>query len=66
MVHVNPNNGTFATKNGHFFVILSISENGQKIYVSNPSSRKNGTNNGWVNTSVLNESAFNEYMKMGG
>lgn len=55
--------GTFnPSGRGHFFVILSISENGKKIYVSNPAGTREGINSGWVDVNNLNQ--FIEYMKM--
>lgn len=47
---------------GHFLVVLSISEDGRKVYVSNPSGTREGVNCGWVNVESLN--AFTQYMKM--
>lgn len=55
--------GTFnPSGRGHFLVILSISDDKKKIYVSNPAGTKNGVNCGWVNASALD--SFRQYMKM--
>lgn len=50
------------TGRGHFLVVLSMSEDGKKVYLSNPSGTREGVNNGWVNASILNE--FERYMQM--
>lgn len=64
IVHVPINSGTFSTKQGHFFVVLSISEDGQSVYISNPSSKKDGYNNGWIKASTLFNAGLDRYMKM--
>ena len=63
LVHVNANKGTFSTWYGHFFVILDISDNGKEVYVSDPASYS-PSRNGWLPISILNDSAFNQYIKM--
>ncbi len=60
MVHVSM--GKFAIYGEHFFTVLSISEDGKKVYVSNPNSRKDGVLTGWVNTNDLN--TIDRYLKM--
>lgn len=60
MVHVST--GKFAIYGEHFFTVLSISEDGKKVYVSNPNSRKDGVLTGWVNTNDLN--TIDRYLKM--
>ena len=57
-------NGGFARSSSHFVAILSISEDGSKIYVSNPASRKDGISTGWLKTSYLDASGYCEYIKL--
>ena len=57
--------GGFFSSSGHFFAILSISEDGNSIYVSDPASRKN-SRNGWMKTSILDASGYVGYIKMEG
>lgn len=55
--------GGFARSSGHFVAILSISEDGSKMYVSNPASR-NESKTGWLKTSHLNASGYCQYIKL--
>lgn len=66
MVEVKKNYGTFHTETQHYFTILSISEDGNSIYVSDPASRRDGVRTGWLKTSVLDEPGFHRYLKMEG
>lgn len=63
MVHVKANKGTYATENGHYFTILSISEDGSQVYVSDPASTRS-SRNGWQNISMLNDDSLDQYFKM--
>lgn len=56
-------NGGFFTTSGHFFTILSISEDGNSIYVSDPASRRD-SRNGWMKTSILNASGYVRFTKL--
>ncbi len=56
--------GTFRTNGGHFIAILSISPDGNSIYVSDPASRKEGVRTGWLKTSVLDEGHLIKYLKV--
>jgi len=64
IVHVGINNGRFSTDYGHYFTILAISEDESQIYVSDPASTR-AERTGWLPISVLNDSAFDNYMWMG-
>lgn len=61
-VMVHASSGKFAANGSHFFVILSVSEDETKVYVSNPSSYKDGISTGWLNASDLN--TIDRYLKM--
>lgn len=61
-VMVHASSGKFAVNGSHFFVILSVSEDGTKVYVSNPSSYNDGISTGWLNASDLN--TIDRYLKM--
>lgn len=63
MVHVVGNSGRFSTNSGHFFVILDISSDGTQVYVSDPAAY-NQNRNGWLPVSILDDAAFDKYMKM--
>lgn len=60
MVHASL--GKFAGYGPHFFVVLSVSEDGKKVYVSNPNSYKDGVLTGWLNASDLD--TIDRYLKM--
>lgn len=63
-VMVQATSGKYAGSSGtHFFVILSVSEDGKKVYISNPSSYKDGITTGWVDSNDLN--TIKRYLKMG-
>lgn len=62
-VMVQATSGKYAGSQGtHFFVILSVSEDNKKVYISNPSSNKNGISTGWVSSDDLN--TIKRYLKM--
>lgn len=63
MVHVKANSGRFRTAYGHFFVILDINQDGSQVYVSDPASYS-PTRNGWFPISILDDNAFDSYIKM--
>ena len=64
IVHVPPNNGKYYTDEGHFFVILSISEDGQQFYVSDPGGYSASTGrDGWNNISEVLE-YVDKYIKL--
>lgn len=65
IVFITSNNRRWATSRQHFFVILSISDDGQSVYVSDPASNS-PSRTGWIPVSALDDSAFTRYMKMGG
>lgn len=63
-VMVQATSGKYAGSSGtHFFVILSVSEDGNKVYISNPSSYKDKVTTGWVDSNDLN--TIKRYLKMG-
>jgi len=62
-VHVKSNSGRFSTNGGHFFTILSISPNKDMVYVSDPVTHSS-ERNGWLPISILDDRAFDKYMKM--
>lgn len=63
MVKVVPGHPTFSTSSTHYFTILSISEDGNSVYVSDPGSHSI-TRNGWLPTSILNSNSFELYRRV--
>lgn len=61
-VMVHASSGPFSGNGSHFFVILSVNDDGTKVYVSNPSSYKDGVSTGWLNASTLD--TIDRYLKM--
>ena len=64
IVHVPKNDGKYYTDEGHYFVILAISEDGQQFYVSDPGgySASKGRD-GWNNISEVLEHV-DQYVKL--
>lgn len=56
-------NGGFASSKGHFVAILSISEDGSKMYVSNPATHSS-SKTGWLKTSYLDASGYCQYIRL--
>ena len=56
IVHVPANSGKYSTSAEHFFVLLSISEDGQQFYVSDPGGNYvSSGRNGWNSINVVLE-----------
>ena len=64
IVYIGPNSGRWSTSRGHFFTILSVSDDGSMVYVSDPASN-NPNRTGWLPVSAIQDSALQRYMVMG-
>lgn len=62
IVRVEGDGGYFKSE-GHFTTILSISEDGNSIYISDPAF-KTDSKNGWMKTSILNASGYVRFTKL--
>ena len=66
IVHVPANSGRWNTDSGHFFTLLSISEDGSQIYVSDPGGYYVGKGrNGWISIDTIFDSsnAIDKYIR---